>query len=608
MDKWTNFAGRDTELLDGNLGADSVPDLVSVLVIGTAESGPTERVVALSSETARTTEDARLLYGTDGTLMQGVYEAIAAGAPSVKMYRIAGQPAVLSGIGNAVTITTVDREDDISADYKLSWFEKVLKVWRIDSETSGTLVYEADMSGDFAAVEIDLVEVDVEKDGTADDADEFGDGTFENAVTFEELVEATTVVPGTTYTKASGAGWNWTLVAADSEAVITKKELYEELYRAYRILEDFNLHIICPMGAYLDEYNVADMDYEGSAPSPSTYFKTDDYLGYLKVEDDPTGDYTFTWSDTQVDDDYHEVNFAYQLANFCHQMTTNELTVHGVVGVRPPSGLAQPVINAWIGALPTINQTTGDISTNGSGLLGNKFLAGHTDWTAGFWGTEDGWLDSPDILQDSGGVNVDIGRYISISGQWYRLVNVFGKIKNSRQVSYLASGAPTYAAFIAGLDPDIAPSYKKLNNAVNVSVPYRVSKSKLHDMAGLHYIVLRPTAAGLRIADGPTAAQETSDYRRFTTFNIIKYCDREIRTILDDYIGIGMNLQRREALKTRLENRFKDIKSAGIVQRTAFRVVQTASDAVAGQLYVYADIVPSFETRRISLVITPKKQ
>ena len=101
MPFWENFAGRFTELQDGNLTDFTSTEYVTTLVIGTAESGPSEFVYSVTDRMT-----AVGVYGESGTLIRGMYEALEGGAPAVLLYRIGGTPASIAGVGGTITITT----------------------------------------------------------------------------------------------------------------------------------------------------------------------------------------------------------------------------------------------------------------------------------------------------------------------------------------------------------------------------------------------------------------------------------------------------------------------------------------------------------------------
>lgn len=576
---YNNMAGRFTELLDGNLGDFTVPETTSVLIIGTADKGPSNTVRVANDRSAM-----KELYGTGGTLIRGMYEAYGAGAPLVLLWRIGGVPAKVAGIANGgIEVSTKEAKLLIEDEYSLQWLDSTLSVWRV---VDSTLVWKGTYANGFFTAETDLGEIEVSIVGTVDtdNAYEITDGA--TGVVMSELDSGYSV---------SGL----TLTVSDPELDLTRKELYEKLDAAYDALQDFTLHFICPMDVYLDDYNVADIVDLSGGNDPTTYFGTSDYLGFLKVDTDVNGEKTYTWADTQVDDDYHEVNFAYQLADFCFGMTRNELFVHGVINTRPPIDFSPLNVSKWVGIAPVVN-TSGTITTNGTGLLGNKFMAGTTSWDAGFWATQSGYLDDPDILTDRNGIQVDIGRYLSIPIDHPVLSNRWAQMARNT-ANYRAAVAASLAGILSALTPNVAPYANPL--PASITPGYSIAKYKLDDLSGQHYMAIRRIPGGYQFYDGPTAARESSDYRRFTTVNIVKYCDSVIRTIAKKYTGIGMDLKARLALKAELDRNFKDIVNAGFLQRFAFQVSQTAQQAVNGQLYIFTELVPAFEARQIFNII-----
>jgi len=110
----------------------------------------------------------------------------------------------------------------------------------------------------------------------------------------------------------------------------------------------------------------------------------------------------------------------------------NNVECEGVIGVRPPQSFTAFGISQWIGRLPTLTTSGSNtiVSANGTGLLGNKFMAGReADDTlpaltinsvaglaeGGFIATDDGFLDGTQ-LTDRNEALIDIGAYLSVVG------------------------------------------------------------------------------------------------------------------------------------------------------------------------------------------------
>ena len=74
----------------------------------------------------------------------------------------------------------------------------------------------------------------------------------------------------------------------------------------------------------------------------------------------------------------------------------------------------------------------------------------------------------------------DIGRHISVVGSWPVLFTPV----DTTGFGYVATGAPTYAGFVSQLAPQSAPTNKVLPD---VNMPFRMSKTRMDDLVGVHY-------------------------------------------------------------------------------------------------------------------------
>ena len=600
---YSNVAGRETQLLDRNLSSNVTPEAITTIVVGTAERGPTNRSFIVTDQS-----QARAVYGDAGTLIQGMYETIAAGAPLVKLYRIGGTVAELGPVASALTIKTVEAGEGIEEEYALSWIvdaggeSAVLKGWRINENTTRTLVYEWDTSSPLPT--IDLGEISVVKDGVID----YTEADFGTSTLGEPMNELDVTVSGGLYP----------LIAGASGIAPTRQKLYELLYEAYYNLFNDIFDFIVPMDVYLDDYNIADIssttidawelangkDISVAADLEDFLedtFGTTDALLYATVTQDDEGVFTFTWSGVSTDSN-HEVNFGYQLANFCHQMTRNEIMCHGTIGVLPPGSFTdQGSVNKWVGKLPTYSDESPDeIITDGSGLLGNKFMSGTvSNQTGGFWATDSEWLDDPSIMVDRNGNDIDIGRHISVFPDWLYVVNSYAAIINPTTYSYIATGAPSYCGFLSSLDQKEAPTNKPLPGGGRV--PYKVALAKIDNLVFARYVVMRPRPDGYRVARGSTAARWTSDFKEFSTFNIIKRVDDEVRKVITKYIGRAFDTYMKESMQTDLNQVGKAMRSAGYIKgQYEFRPIATPIQAANGQLILFSTVTPAFELIRVT--------
>jgi len=416
---------------------------------------------------------------------------------------------------------------------------------------------------------------------------------------------------------------------------LSKMELYEALEVAYSNLENDESDIYCPMDVYLDDLNVADGGVIVLSDDPTLSAgrafpvsgSAHDGLGKLFAEEYQGTTYFF-WdingdghaeifpsvgsasSTTTIDGQlltlamFKEVNFAYQLANFCFRQSANDNDCDGMIGVNMPNSLSKKDIAQWVGSSPTLNPVTGAVSINGSGLLGNKFMAGSTNRTAGFFATYSGELPvgnldaNGDIVKDRGGHKVDIGKYLSVCAMPLIYFN------NFQELGYQASMATFYAGFVSTLAVKSAPTNKPI---IGVNSPFSLSKAKLNALSGAHFVALKEKGGVLRISDSPTAAMSASDFTRLTTKRITSEAISIVRTVGEPYIGEPNTAITRESLKTSLTKALAQYQSDGNITRFDLVVSATNSQVILGQTIVELTLVPAFEMRKIVVITSLAK-
>jgi len=308
-----------------------------------------------------------------------------------------------------------------------------------------------------------------------------------------------------------------------------------------------------------------------------------------------------------AEENFHEVNFAYQVANFCYVNSVNNTDCFTAISVRPPLSLALKDVSNWIGQLPVYttatngSQTIASASDNGTGLAGNKFMAGRADFRAaaaggGFIATDTGFMDGAE-LTDLGGLVIDIGKYLNIVASWPNLSTPF----SSNGLGYITSGAPLYAGMVSNLDPKSAPTNKIVPKA---SLPWRMNNRNIDMLVGLKYVVFREKSKGVVVADAPTAARGQSSWRRLTTVRIAKEVIDALRLAADPFIGNAGGKRERAALQTACESVLKRLQEAGYIQRYDLAITATTAQIVNGEVDLNLVLVPAFETRQVNLIVS----
>lgn len=625
-----NLPGIFDTKLDGNLTIPNTNGAPIVIVIGTASQGDSETLFTVVRPT-----DAARAFGKSGTLIRGMYESAATGATNIRLFRIGATAAVLADVGDGLTIETVAKDDSTGGDYKI-WFTAStgrLRVYRTDDDT---LVYD---SGDGTPdTRVDLGEVVVSGEATG------GVDIGTSAATAVDLEDVPAADPTTTFT-AGTDGLN-----------LTRMEMYQSLDQAYLLLEDADVDMVVSMNVYLDDKNVMDMEAATVSGLMATVSGFDnievggsnDVLGKLYTEEfngvkyyfwdvnldgvadivpvvaglTPTQQTALNAGDISIaaavagdpadlsSADFHEVNFGYQLADFCYRSSHLNTEMHGVIGTLPPASFSAKDVSNWIGQVPlTAVDANGDefIVTNGKGLLGNKWVAGRKasgtipahiiDGVAkpngGFIATDDGWINGIQLKDDNDKL-VDIGKYLDIVIAYAQMVNP------SRSSAYVSSGAASYAGLIATLPAQSAPTNKVVSN---LNLPFRINSSKLDALAGKRYVAFTTKPKGVVVADAPTASRPESDYNRRSTMRIVKAALDVVRLVGEPYLGEGMSGAQIAALEGAIQQALAELVKGKVLVRFEVKVTASALERVQGKCKVELVLVPAFELRQINVTV-----
>lgn len=649
-DSVKNLPGIFENKLDGNLTITPVNDAPKVLVLGQATQGTSETLFRVDkpSDSAKT-------FGKSGTLIRGMFEASIAGALNLRLFRFGATASVLAGVGDGSstggkTITTVRKDNSAGTDYEIFYDDAAgvdrgrLRVYR----TSDNLLVFDDNPADLNS-QIDIGEVTV--DGTADLTGTAGDNTIGTVTVRETLLTAT---------HAISSGPEFT--AGTDGVDLSRMKVYENLHNAYELLDAADIDVVLPMDVQLDDLNVMEMsqatvssldllsltdyptknagndvlgkvfvqEFEGenrfwwwlpsvpNATDPDAQFVADGGAALFPISGvDLASSTTDSAGVTLTGTDFHEVNFAYQLANFCFLSSRDNTEMTGSIGVLPPKTFSLKDVSNWVGKLPTSAEDSNgkdviNIGGNGTGLLGNKFMSGRRAdastagvpglsidgvdglLNGGFIATDTGWLDDLQVKDDNDALR-DLGKYITVVGTHPILSNP------SRTASYTAPGNATYGGFYSQLPAESAPTNKLLRG---LREPFRVKGSKLDLLAGQRYTMFQAKTRGVVVSDGPTAARPDSDYQRLSTVRQVKAAVDAVRRVADPFIGEGLTNSRISALDTAVDGALKSLVRQGVLVRYDSQVTATPQQRVLGQATAELVLVPAFELRQLTVVIS----
>jgi hypothetical protein len=615
---YSNLPGAVPTLEDGNLIVSAENDNPIVIIFGTAAKGDATIVYDVNSPS-----EASSAYGrSQGTLIRGMYEAYQGGARAMKLVRVGSKAATLTPVGTGITIETLERDDLAGHNYSIFFDDTIgrLRIWRVSDDE---LVYDNNPAYPTGAVDEHAVAVT-------------GSWTTGSGNIGSLTVPLTLV-------GADGEG-GATYTAGSDGIQLSRMELWEALYEAYEMVENEDMDILIPQDVYLDDSSVGDMTtaqvatlnttppWSGSPTTYPTRGTTYDALGEVFVQE-YQGQFYFWWDmdrDGQAEiypsagssgatsdaygnaltaGDFHEVNFAYQLANFCYTITEEEITTTGVIGVKPPSSWAPKHISDWIGRIPTYAADSSDnlvITANGEGLLGNRWMAGRLgsavsglpDHTVGgiaalsyggFIATDDGFIDGTQQYDDNDHL-IDIGKYIDVVGGYA----IFSNATSNN--SYMGSGATQYGGFRTTLQSSSAPTNKVVPG---IRLPFRIRNSKLDSLAGMRYVFFKNARKGPVVADAPTAARPDSDYQRRMTMDIVKDVIEAVRAKAEPFFGEGaLSSVKIIGLDTAIESALSSFVPSHL-ERYEKRLTYTPSQKIQGEATLRLLLVTVSELRTL---------
>ena len=391
-------------------------------------------------------------------------------------------------------------------------------------------------------------------------------------------------------------GQTWLTISSAADAVFGAGHDQDKLVRCARVLSfnaDGNTTV------FLDRELSLSMDVNGATvvgQAPASHLHADESkLFFYRQEGD-----AHLWYPEAIDPDgklLHEVSFAYELASFCQEKTNNESFCMAAIGVNPPSShFAPSAISEWYGKAPAKNIDSGAIVTNGTGLLGNRLLAGGVGYTPGFFQTESGYMDDSSVLLDGNESPIDMGKYLSIVASYVTLSNA----ADVSGLGYINSGASLYLGRISSLAPWSATTGKQLG--AGLGLPSRLAKRRQNALAGLGYVTLdQPRGQQVSVVDGPSAAMSSSDFTRNMTSRMVGEAITRVRAVGRPYLGEPLSAPRKAALDNAIGSALKALQtdSDAALESFDYALSQTPREAVTGIANLTLSLKVIGELRRI---------
>lgn len=579
------------------IGTPSVPVLlkdVMALVASVTENLTVLDTPTLAYPLSASTETVTAVDVNGGTALVLNTDYTVTGTPSVNLVvTLIGSAAAASIIGDSINVTA---EDNVAGDTS--------EILTVTGSGVGDLVYSLDVNASsVTSVTVNAVDQVLDTDysisGTAGSLvlTFLSAQTVGQAIVVDEVpVDIAGFDPDPYY--KSGA----------DNVLASNMKKYELIADAYADLETtIATHMVID-GVRLDVANIADGATSG------------DYLKYLRTEE-VEGVIQYIWGTDKViyvdiagtgetndpllasiDENgqavvkylFNEVNFAHQMGSWLNSITENDRFILGVIGTSGPIANTTSAISKWAGTLP-VTDPFGTITSNGTGLLGNRFMTGSTTQEAGFYATDSGYPGG-NTLFDSNGAPIDLGKFMSI------MMGV-GLVGDNPSLGTTFS-TPNAAGLYTGLLSTIQPGQSTTNRVLPFAgTPFTLKKTKLDELSFAGYVSLTTKARGTVVVSGELPTGPNSDYDYVSTSIIIGGVVKDIRDRLDPYIGNGLNDITLAAANTAVEAILQSYVTSGAIVKYAFQVLSEPGAAGQGKMRVPLTIVPAFELREIAVSI-----
>lgn len=623
---YSNLPGTQVTTIDGGLVVRNVPTAKSVLVLGTAAQGPANEPFPVTNRAT-----SAQVFGLSGSLIRGQEEVAVGGCDNIILFRIGTKAATLAEVGTSsssisttgFTITFGDVDSTVGTDYKIWYKSGVLYVW------NGTqLVYANDT---YNEIVLDTGDITVSSDPSLALGMQFGTGSV------GELANAITIVAAAAQA-ASGNAVQAVFTPAVLGTGLTGRQLFIALTQALDLLDIYPVDEVVVPDVIFDNPSVAfHPGLIGDETNDLNGFNdptvNPNALDWLKTSTDAFGNKVYQWATENVDSNgnsvspmssisptittpderiaagFFEVCFPQLLATWCYKQEKFGLqgTCLLFIGTSQPVGFKLVQLRTWTGYLPIYDATVIDqvgnadikVTTDGSGLLGNPYLAGctsarlnflcadySTGRSSGLFITDNGNFDG-EVLIDANGNPTDAGAYVHVVADVGVLANGFSGAYGTNLANYAAG-------YVSVLDEASGLTNKPVS-AAQLWTPNSVLLDNATQI-GLNFLRFKGVGNSPVFLHDQTAATDASDYKNLLRQRIKGLVVDTIRTTADPFIGSsstdGLQLQ---AFQSALTKNFMILQTRGYLASFRFSVTTTPAQQRIGHANVDVIFNPADE-------------
>lgn len=251
-------------------------------------------------------------------------------------------------------------------------------------------------------------------------------------------------------------------------------------------------------------------------------------------------------------------NFARQLAQHCTYTSLKTYPTHGIMGCAKLNGVNLSTVADRVNQILDLDLDLYAKKSNGNNMLNNN------------------------------NVPHPIGRCISIPFMQYTVTTGNG-------YNYVSNGAAGYAGMVSTLAADRSSTNQPI--AIN-NLAFELSNYQLSKLTGKGIVTCKRTTQGLVITDGITMAPVDSAYRRLSTAKVINVVDRELRRVIEPFIGLQDNLATLNSLNTAITSVLNKLKE-NLINYYDFKIVTDQASARLGIIKIQYVIIPTNEIKEV---------
>ena len=256
-------------------------------------------------------------------------------------------------------------------------------------------------------------------------------------------------------------------------------------------------------------------------------------------------------------------NFARQLAQHCTYTSLKTYPTHGIMGCAKLNGVNLSTVADRVNQILDLDLDLYAKKSNGNNMLNNN------------------------------NVPHPIGRCISIPFMQYTVTTGNG-------YNYVSNGAAGYAGMVSTLAADRSSTNQPI--AIN-NLAFELSNYQLSKLTGKGIVTCKRTTQGLVITDGITMAPVDSAYRRLSTAKVINVVDRELRRVIEPFIGLQDNLATLNSLNTAITSVLNKLKE-NLINYYDFKIVTDQASARLGIIKIQYVIIPTNEIKEVRNIVS----